>query len=638
MTDHPINEDALRGESDRAFSDSIWRCGPRPYSLMASDGVTLEHGPFGYAIHDEERGKTVTVSWNERLGRRNVTDSSLVDGSWAATVERSGDAGAWKLFWLYPYSLHVHFWILDEEGRRIGSGDLDHAQCASFFARWAPRCMLLAVKHAMRCAVERDFSVARELLARETNGEDAGRNPELLWLVLNEPDAFDPDLPRKAYRLACDLVLAGVASNPGFAGSDIGRARFGRLITAIAQHMDRGAALDGAGIPHEDERRQASPQGHISPPRASSLMRLVDFNAFPNFPQKALLGQEVRESLLFNKLSSPASEEDGVRIRIDFDLMPTLRRPRIGLRDERSPLLQRVVFGASAALFAIERYICHPAMAWDIADRMGIRPGSSCSVYLQLEDNEHDTPHSLAWNAHSSHPKPRLVPDIYFTNDLGYAAFRREIRQRWIPWTERQPKAFWRGSTTGVQFVDGEGAPPSRLPPGLSIVDDPEALYPRLRLCLLSTAHPSLIDAGFTQIVQYPSPNMRDALHRHYAAIGVLRNPVPQIDFIQYRYGIDIDGNTCAWGLIQKLLLGSCLLKVASENRQWFYDRLRPWEHYVPVHSDMSDLVDKLEWCERNPAIAAGIAEEGRRFALSLGYEDQMKAYADTILETMFVA
>lgn len=62
------------------------------------------------------------------------------------------------------------------------------------------------------------------------------------------------------------------------------------------------------------------------------------------------------------------------------------------------------------------------------------------------------------------------------------------------------------------------------------------------------------------------------------------------------RFALDVDGNTNAWAnLFQRLLLGCCVIKVASPfgYRQWYYDDLVPWVHYVPVRADMADLVDR---------------------------------------------
>jgi hypothetical protein len=65
------------------------------------------------------------------------------------------------------------------------------------------------------------------------------------------------------------------------------------------------------------------------------------------------------------------------------------------------------------------------------------------------------------------------------------------------------------------------------------------------------------------------------------------------------KYQIDIDGNSSSWpGLFQRLLSGDTVLKVTSNKgwRQWYYDDLLPWENFVPVASDLSDLVEIVDW------------------------------------------
>ena len=97
-----------------------------------------------------------------------------------------------------------------------------------------------------------------------------------------------------------------------------------------------------------------------------------------------------------------------------------------------------------------------------------------------------------------------------------------------------------------------------------------------------------------------------------------MRDFVPVHNLNRYRAHIDIDGRTNSWpGFFQKLLSGSPVLKVQSARRyrQWYYDRLRPWEHYVPVASDLTDLVDKAIWLLENDAQAQRIGLAGRAVA-----------------------
>ena len=94
------------------------------------------------------------------------------------------------------------------------------------------------------------------------------------------------------------------------------------------------------------------------------------------------------------------------------------------------------------------------------------------------------------------------------------------------------------------------------------------------------------------------------------------------------------EGNTNSWpGLFQKLLTGSPVLKVtsASGHRQWYYDRLKPWVNFVPVASDMSDLIEKVRWLQAHDDAARAIGDHGRTLARSLDYEGELKSASRTI-------
>ncbi len=87
------------------------------------------------------------------------------------------------------------------------------------------------------------------------------------------------------------------------------------------------------------------------------------------------------------------------------------------------------------------------------------------------------------------------------------------------------------------------------------------------------------------------------------------------------KFAIDIDGWTNAWSnLLIRMHFGCCVLKVASADgyRQWWYDRLRPWEHFVPVRADMADLAEKVDWVRSNDVEAKAIASRGQQLARSM--------------------
>ena len=82
-----------------------------------------------------------------------------------------------------------------------------------------------------------------------------------------------------------------------------------------------------------------------------------------------------------------------------------------------------------------------------------------------------------------------------------------------------------------------------------------------------------------------------------------------------HAWQIDIDGNVNSWGLLWKLLSGSCILRVQSTRRQWYHQRLHPWVHLVPLQADLSDLNEQLEWCINHSKECAAIAAAGQALA-----------------------
>ncbi len=205
-----------------------------------------------------------------------------------------------------------------------------------------------------------------------------------------------------------------------------------------------------------------------------------------------------------------------------------------------------------------------------------------------------------------------LIPDPNFVSTQAYATMRRGIDQNYVPWTERIPKAFWRGSSTG-----------STASPG-----DWKSL-PRVKLCQLGQRHSQTFDFGISGIVQFD-----DQVAAAIKAAELMRSPLPQHEFQRWKYLVDIDGNTNAWeGLFTKLYTGSPVLKIASNKgyRQWYYDGLKSWHNYIPVDQGMSDLLDKVAWLQRHDEEAKRIGERGRAFAQSLTYEGELERGARTI-------
>jgi hypothetical protein len=227
----------------------------------------------------------------------------------------------------------------------------------------------------------------------------------------------------------------------------------------------------------------------------------------------------------------------------------------------------------------------------------------------------------------SNHPDACLIPDPTYFFALGFADFDTLVSTQAPAWEDRIAKVFWRGSTTGVKRY----WPPEH--------DADYAWLPRLELCARARTS-SLgrqLDIGISQLVQI-SPNT-EKVEACVARLGLSAPAVPRLRFADFKAVVDIDGNSDSWarGLYCSLLTRSCVIKIESEQlfRSWYYDRLKAWEHYVPVRSDLSDFEDGVRWILEHDDQARQIGLAGYELAKSLEFLAEMDRSVDRLAKWM---
>lgn len=164
------------------------------------------------------------------------------------------------------------------------------------------------------------------------------------------------------------------------------------------------------------------------------------------------------------------------------------------------------------------------------------------------------------------------------------------------PWESRASVAFWRGTTTGGPFDL------SNYTQGV-----------RFRLVERSQARPDLVDAVFTG---FHSVTVTPELEALVRSKGWLGQYVKIADHFRYRYQVLVDGFTSPWPRYFWGLHGdSAIFKQESGLCGWFDAGLKPWIHYVPLASDLSDLEERISWAQAHDDEVRAITVRGRRFA-----------------------
>lgn len=146
------------------------------------------------------------------------------------------------------------------------------------------------------------------------------------------------------------------------------------------------------------------------------------------------------------------------------------------------------------------------------------------------------------------------------------------------PWDQKLTKAFFRGSRTSSE---------------------------RDNLILLSRENPDLVDAQYTKNQAWKST--ADTL-------GV--EPVKEVsleEHCKFKFLFNFRGVAASFRFKHLFLCKSLVFHVGNEYKEFFYDLLKPWVHYVPVNANATKLEIKqlIEFFKNNDNLARKISEAG---------------------------
>ena len=176
--------------------------------------------------------------------------------------------------------------------------------------------------------------------------------------------------------------------------------------------------------------------------------------------------------------------------------------------------------------------------------------------------------------------------DIIMNENILYSSY---------DWTEKIDKAVFRGNPTGCGTNSDTNM--------------------RIKLSQMMSTNAKYLDVG---LIKTTNNTPRFDPVKGLSLIDVKAYPVQPMDMKEqskYKYIIHIDGNVAAYRLLKTMLLGSVILKVEGIYNLWVEQLLQDGVNYISIKGDLSDLIEKIEWCKSHNEECKKIAENGANLA-----------------------
>lgn len=181
-----------------------------------------------------------------------------------------------------------------------------------------------------------------------------------------------------------------------------------------------------------------------------------------------------------------------------------------------------------------------------------------------------------------------------------------------------------RGVTSDLLSVQGHTGPVWSDKTEKAFFRGRDSREERLRLVAMSKENPELLDAGITAYFFFRD---REKDLGKAPLVGFF-------DFFKYKYQVNVDGTVAAYRFPYLMLGNSLVFKQDSPYYEHFYTHLKAGVHYIPVKRDLSDLLQKIRWAQKNDTQAEAIAKSGQSLVRDLLQPHRLYCYYYSVLQT----
>lgn len=169
-----------------------------------------------------------------------------------------------------------------------------------------------------------------------------------------------------------------------------------------------------------------------------------------------------------------------------------------------------------------------------------------------------------------------------------------------VPYASKRDSACWRGVPSGLE--------PAGVRQGRFV-----AHGPRFELVRRWHRHRGTLDVGWSYLVHDPHPFWVPGVSRIMSdsllGNASIKGKMSLEEMLQHKLLISVEGFDVASDLKWKLFSNSVVLMPPPTRVSWLMeDRLVPLLHYIPLHANLSDLGERVEWALAHPARCEAIA------------------------------
>lgn len=122
----------------------------------------------------------------------------------------------------------------------------------------------------------------------------------------------------------------------------------------------------------------------------------------------------------------------------------------------------------------------------------------------------------------------------------------------------------------------------------------------------------------------------------HIGETEIISKGTPLPDLVRdHAILLDIGGHGYSGRLKYLLFSGRPLLMVDRIYIEYFHWSLIPYEHYVPVHTDLSNLMEQAIWLQRNPEKGRAIGQNAQKWAIENFTDEKLVQRAGKVAMTI---